>query len=196
MDRHFEILCICFCSYRYLLTTALVTTLYMSKGRSYGICKGAWSSSGLQYLAYSKVVTLAQITQCNFICNSTNNSYFDYVGLTTEEIQQCFWRGMKSTSIHFVIRCYSLKHLANCHQTVLQNADPVMTSNLDHGICVLNHRLQCPNSYMRFTIATWCLFNNEENSSWWLYVDAGVTFQDNLRIVGPYSNDRMIKANE
>ena len=107
MDRHFEILCVC--SYRYLLTTALATTLYMSKGCNYGICKGAWSSSGLQYLAYSKVVTLAQITQCNFICNSTNNSYFDYVGLTTEEIQQCFWRGMKSTSIHFVITCYCLE---------------------------------------------------------------------------------------
>jgi len=82
----------------------------------------------------------------------------------------------------------------------LQNADPVMTSILNHGVCVraraLNHRSQCPNSYMRLTIATWCLFNNEENSSWWLYVDAGVTFQDNLRIVGPYLNDRMIKANE
>ena len=173
----------------------------MSKGCNYGICKGAWSSSGLQYLAYSKVVTLAQTTQWNFICNSTNNSYFDYVGLTTEEIQQCFWRGMKSTSIHFVITCYCLEtscklssnSFAECRSCDDQYSKPWC-------VCVraraLNHRSQCPNSYMRLTIATWCLFNNEENSSWWLYVDAGVTFQDNLRIVGPYSNDRMIKANE
>jgi len=75
-----------------------------------------------------------------------------------------------------------------------------MTSILNHGVCVCARARsitdQSPNSYMRLTIATWCLFNNEENSSWWLYVDAGVTFQDNLRIVGPYLNDRMIKANE
>lgn len=40
--------------------------------------------------------------------NSTNTNYFNHVGLTTEEIQQCFWRGTNHTTHFFcsVNACY------------------------------------------------------------------------------------------
>jgi hypothetical protein len=44
------------------------------------------------------------MTQRNLICNFTDNCYFHSLGLTTEEIQHCFWRGINSI---FFTRCFS-----------------------------------------------------------------------------------------
>ena len=54
--------------------------------------------------------------QRNLICKSTNSSYFPSVGLTTEEVQQCFWRGKKqhiSFTTHFSMGKYPAASSSN-----------------------------------------------------------------------------------